>query len=87
MDNCSVLYETCMNCRNFVNCLQLIRKPDPLYTVKCPCFDVLNLEILMMKLDAMIVSHHVCMDHIVHLLHQQIQQKQDLDQIEDSVNA
>jgi hypothetical protein len=46
MDNCSVLYETCKDCRNFINCLQIIRKPDPLYTVKCPRFDALNLEIV-----------------------------------------
>jgi hypothetical protein len=46
MDNCSVLYESCINCRNFTNCLRVIQKPDPLYTVKCPHFNALNLEIV-----------------------------------------
>lgn len=46
MDNCNVLYEFCIDCRNFTNCLQLIQKPDPLFTVKCPYFDALNLEIV-----------------------------------------
>ena len=46
MDSCDVVYEFCKNCRNFVNCLQIIRKPNPFYTVKCPCFNALNLEIV-----------------------------------------
>lgn len=44
MDNCNVPYEFCKNC--FINCLQIIRKPDPFYTVKCPCFNILNLEMV-----------------------------------------
>ena len=45
MDSHNVVYEFCKNCRSFINCLQVIRKPDPLYTVKCPCFNALKLEI------------------------------------------
>lgn len=45
MDSCDVVHEFCKNCRGFVNCVQIIRNPDPFYTVKCPCFNDLNLEI------------------------------------------
>jgi hypothetical protein len=50
MDSYDVL-ELCRNCRNFINCVQIIRKPDPFYTVKCPCFNTLNLKIIERKQD------------------------------------
>lgn len=44
MNSRDVVYEFCKDCRNLTNCLQILRKSDPFYIVKCPCFNALNLE-------------------------------------------